>query len=294
MNELKEQIELVPFQIIIQILMIATDKQLKTAFEYNKIYLAFLNMLAQPLRNYYRCDLVGYFKFYQNNSMTFLTPNDVGCNYMFQPQNWLLYENWLQQEALYLLQTAYIEGQHYFIWPLKPDNKEQLYFALHDHGIWNGLTIIKKHGDCLEGFVFTSPTMTDEIMDLYLNNKQVFERFIWYFRDKIINKLQIHQPNCGLLPSPINPFIAKSECDNNFYNYLAAIPIKNYYLGRNISLSQREMECLMSLSQGRSIKEIARSCDISSRSVETYINRIKNKTSYATKSQLVTLYHDFF
>ena len=66
------------------------------------------------------------------------------------------------------------------------------------------------------------------------------------------------------------------------------------YLGRNISLSQREMECLMSLSQGRSIKEIARSCDISSRSVETYINRIKNKTSYATKSQLVTLYHDFF
>ena len=37
----------------------------------------------------------------------------------------------------------------------------------------------------------------------------------------------------------------------------------------------------MSLSQGRSIKEIARSCDISSRSVETYINRIKNKKLYA-------------
>ena len=274
--------------------MRVTDKELKRAFEYNKIYLTFLNTLAKPLRTYYNCDLVGYFKFYQNNSMTFLTTNDIWCNYTFQPQNWLLYEDWLQQDGIYLLQKAYIEGQYYFIWPLKPDNKEQLYLAFREHGIWNGLTIIKKHGECLEAFVFISPTMTDEIMDLYLNNKQVFERFIWYFRDKIINKLQIHYPNCGLLPSPINPFSAKQECDNNFHNYLAAMPLKNYYLGDNISLSPREMACLMSLSQGRSIKEIARTCDISSRSVETYINRIKNKTSYATKSQLVTLYHNFF
>ena len=69
----------------------------------------------------------------------------------------------------------HIQGQYYFIWPLKPDNKEQLYFAFREHGIWTGLTIIKKHGDCLEAFVFISPTMTDKIMDLYLNNKQVFE-----------------------------------------------------------------------------------------------------------------------
>ena len=36
------------------------DKQVRTAYEYNKTQLKFLATLAEPLRRYYSCDLAAY------------------------------------------------------------------------------------------------------------------------------------------------------------------------------------------------------------------------------------------
>lgn len=267
-----------------------TDTQVKAAYEYNKIHQSFLSSLGQPLRDHYGCDLVAYFRFYSNDNMIFLTTNDKWCDYTFKHQNWLP-----PQDALYGLQKALENGEYYFIWPSKPDNKEAIYLAYWDHSIWNGMTIIKKYYDCLEAYCFASSAMSEEITDLYLNHHDIFERFILYFRDKTANIMESYNFNRFFLISPIQPFINKSDCDINFHYYIHKILTKHHHLRvheKDIILSQQEISCLSLLSKGKSIKEIACDYNISPRTVETYLGRIINKTSYSTKSQLIALYHD--
>jgi DNA-binding CsgD family transcriptional regulator len=139
--------------------------------------------------------------------------------------------------------------------------------------------------------------MTTEIMDLYLNKQEVFEHFILYFRDKAINRIKLNNFKEGLLPSCISPFASELPDDVNFHDYLDKVSIKNYHLRvqeQDIALSQREMDCLRLLAQGRAVKEIARTYNISTRSVETYISRIKDKTSCTTRGQLITLYNNAY
>ena len=53
------------------------------------------------------------------------------------------------------------------------------------------------------------------------------------------------------------------------------------------SFSQREMQCLKLLLQGKSAKEIARILDLSPRTVEFYIRNMKKKTHCRTRSELI-------
>lgn len=57
------------------------------------------------------------------------------------------------------------------------------------------------------------------------------------------------------------------------------------------NLSVRQTECLFYLSQGRTYKEIAREMNISPRTVEYYIEIIRDKTGCARKYELVSYFN---
>jgi DNA-binding CsgD family transcriptional regulator len=54
-----------------------------------------------------------------------------------------------------------------------------------------------------------------------------------------------------------------------------------------LKLSKREAECIYNLSQGKTAKEIAKVLNLSFRTVEFYINNIKNKWGCSTRSELI-------
>jgi len=65
---------------------------------------------------------------------------------------------------------------------------------------------------------------------------------------------------------------------------------KTYRLGEkfpDISLPKQEARCMAHLLRGKSAKGIARELDLSPRTVEYYINRIKKKLKCRTKFELV-------
>jgi len=78
--------------------------------------------------------------------------------------------------------------------------------------------------------------------------------------------------------------IILQKLEENFFKKLAA---------NNILLSQREKECLSYFRQGRSNREIAAFLNISTRTVETHVNSIKNKFACNTKSQLLDKLEDY-
>ena len=264
------------------------NEQLTKVYQNAKSFKTVLFDLSTPLRDNYSCDLLAYFRIYPNNTMLFLTPNDRWCDYTFNNQNWL------PNHAIDHVKKAYENGTYYFIWPLKPDIKENIHFALHAHGIWNGLTFVKKYYECIELFCFTSPSMSDEILDLYLNGKDVFERFSLHFREKAAEIIQKYSFNNGLLIPTNIDFTSELEKNIIFNKYLNQTPVVKNYLrinNQDIALSKQEYNCLTFLSHGKSIKEIARIYNISSRTVESYINRIKDKTFLTSTNQLISLFH---
>jgi DNA-binding CsgD family transcriptional regulator len=67
-------------------------------------------------------------------------------------------------------------------------------------------------------------------------------------------------------------------------------PTKKYFLGGyfdNIYFTPKEMDCLTLLYENQTIQQIAKRLDLSPRTVESYINNIKQKTSCFNKTALV-------
>lgn len=71
---------------------------------------------------------------------------------------------------------------------------------------------------------------------------------------------------------------------------LKDITQKKYYLTgeyKGIYLTKREAECLVCLARGKTAKEMAKILKINHRTVEAFLEKIKNKLNCSTKSQLI-------
>ena len=59
-------------------------------------------------------------------------------------------------------------------------------------------------------------------------------------------------------------------------------------------ITPRELECLAHLSTGKTAKEIGRTINIGTRTVETYLNSTRQKTSCYTRSELIQWFENTF
>ena len=63
---------------------------------------------------------------------------------------------------------------------------------------------------------------------------------------------------------------------------------------RLIHFTPREIQCLKLIDQGHSVKGISKELLLSPRTVEVYLNNIKQKSGYSYKYDLIKMYRDFF
>jgi PAS domain S-box-containing protein len=73
-------------------------------------------------------------------------------------------------------------------------------------------------------------------------------------------------------------------------NVLEELQEERYYLSgeyQGIHLTQREAQCLVCLAHGYSIKQIGKKLELSPRTVEAYLNRVKVKLKCNTKTELI-------
>ena len=59
---------------------------------------------------------------------------------------------------------------------------------------------------------------------------------------------------------------------------------------KDLTVTKRELECLFWLSNGLTAKEIAREMHISSRTVESYMKKIRYKTNLHRRSHIIAFY----
>lgn len=151
-------------------------------------------------------------------------------------------------------------------------------------GIGHCIYLIKPQAKKTEIFAFGTDPENHEIINFYLNNLHLLERFSKHFLNEagdIIDSAhqQLVTPPSSMTQRRIKPTTPKIDHAllEDFFNQTSN------QLGM---LSARELECYRFLLKGYTHTEIAHHLQLSSRTVDQYIDRVKNKFNCKNKIEL--------
>jgi len=220
--------------------------------------------------------------------------------YLSNNQNWFEYflKNNFQDDYDYnnILWSA--SKRKYTLWVALNDNK--VLSGYFKNNMWNGLIYSFRHNDdYIDLFSFSTTIKNKHVNNLYINNTDIINKAIMFFKNEIYKKLPIGDDKFLLkthshrdLSDDITPSISSKMIDN-FYNQTK---VGRYYFNvgeLDFYLTRMEFMCLTLMSHGNSVKNIANKCSISPRTVETHINSIKIKTGTTNRSGLISILNNY-
>lgn len=184
--------------------------------------------------------------------------------------------------------------------------KDEAIETLQANEIYNGFNIIREKESTLEGYYFATDSNSSIINDFYKNSFFILEEFIDYFhkvgRDLCdfsdATKQGVSPYLKQTYPTIENIFQGAQPWKKEIMDFRLSLSAKIHNeieeIARINHLTPRELQCLFQLSSGKSAKEIGRALNISSRTVETHIDKIRLKTTCTTQKELVEWFNDNF
>lgn len=262
-------------------------------FSYIKYIESIQNQLAgviQPLKENYNLNF-GLTRIYYNGNYFDLRPEISFLTFH--------YENDLMSQGQFFLTelNKSTEKKNYIsFWPSEPIDPYLKW--LYDSDIWQGFEIYFKNTEYLEIWTFATSRESPDIKNFYLNNIALLKEFIFYFKEKTFPLIKYLQKKDMPFSESYADFFKQK--DTSFFQNLQenqifkdSIKVKKYYLFNDKPesyLSNREVQCLHYLAQGKTSKEIGAILSLSSRTVESYLEHLKNKLNCAHKSQLISTF----
>jgi len=188
------------------------------------------------------------------------------------------------------------QGRMYVLWNSLPNNP--IIENLKLYNIANGLTVSEKIGDVVECYNFGATLENVDKINLYINNKNLIDQFILYFKNQLDyilgpeKKFPTFQYRDGF--SLDKDKICRMH-ENDFSEFRTLVELNRYKVvmnGIHRTLTKRQMDVLHLTAKGRTAKEIGRHLDLSYRTVEHYTNEIKLNFNLTTRSDLIRLWEE--
>lgn len=252
--------------------------------------------IAQPLFESTNFHFFSYFRHYPDGSRILLSTNSIWTQYLYSQKYASINQFNIGKSPMSSTPGAYL-------WEWLPNlletelEREGFYKKIKDgykFGLHNGISIIKDLEDSKEYFNFGTKEDSSYVYQFLFNRLNILERFVIFFKIKaksLLEKCELHKiilPSYSTLIAP-NPSQKNDFLKSDFINQTAIDQFPCLVNNQTYILSKRQIQCLYYLSQGKSAKEIAQFLNISNRSVEKYIQLVKEKFLVSTKSQLLTL-----
>lgn len=158
-----------------------------------------------------------------------------------------------------------------------------------EFNIWNFMLVYERFSTYGDFWFFGTTKENHQIINFYLNNKDLLSHFTFYFKDKANDLFNLNNSS-KLISTKIAPLKGEGKLLNCIEKIEEEIN-SNYFLDKRHngkSLSKRESECLFFFSQGRTMKETAERMELSPRTVETHINNMKHKFNCHTRGELLS------
>ncbi len=162
--------------------------------------------------------------------------------------------------------------------------------------IYHGMSMIRQQLSYYEVFDFATDSNNLAANMFYLDNMDLFRRFMFYFKDKadILIKSAEKSPlkfTDLIIQNQENKIIDGKELTN----FISQTEIKHYFVntihGDNY-ITPKEIECTKWLMHGKSAEEIATIIGISKRTVEIHFDNIRQKLGCYKTSQIIKIIID--
>jgi DNA-binding CsgD family transcriptional regulator len=173
-------------------------------------------------------------------------------------------------------------------------NANTTHQMLHAHDIYHIFQIFEQEVDGLVCYYFSTTKENMQIVDWYLNHIDLLKHFIFYFKDKAHDLIEVNDRKKLIETKFASHTLSHTE-NESIKKFFEETTIKRYYLSgayKDIYLSKREFDCAHYLMDGYSSKLIARHLNLSPRTVESYINQVKAKLNCRTKNQIIKILLD--
>ena len=202
-----------------------------------------------------------YYKIYFDGRVIRLSSDQAWTEHYFKKN----YMNTMSVPKSYLAKPL-----NYYVW-LTDDCPEMLLDAALNFNTSNGISIAQKNSDYIEYFCFASTLQNTAIINrFYLNNLGVLHQYGLDFKDQAKNILKIADENSMQLT---DTEVCHADCRPEEHSI--------------INLTSRQYDCSRLLLQGMTYKEIARELNLSSRTIESYVDILKIKLACKNKTELV-------
>ena len=160
----------------------------------------------------------------------------------------------------------------------------------------HGLTIIKKVPDGVEFCYFGTKSECRDVVGRYINNIDLLERFILYFKEQASEIIQKANKNRIVVPRKFDLVTAheqdlkavKPELQRE--HFLKSTELHRFHFDdkcKGAMLSATEIKIIEHLVKGMTSEEIGMAIFRSTRTVEDYIAQLREKLHVKTKSQLI-------
>jgi DNA-binding CsgD family transcriptional regulator len=151
---------------------------------------------------------------------------------------------------------------------------------------------IERHEQYVEWFGYYSDKPNDKMVNTYLNSKESYQRASSLIRGQLETLISNAQRDPLLVSSEMKPNIKGTG--HSRPTDLATAP-KHLDLLLNVNVlesrlkpfSKREQDCLKLLCYGKTGREMSEELNLSPRTIESYIENIKNKIGCNKKSEII-------
>ena len=233
-----------------------------------------VNDICRPLKDI-GITYFNYLKIYKDGSRELLTNNAPWIDHFYK-------------NALYLT-AGVVDVEHllpkgYFLWFVLDLNDPAYSQGQESFNIDNGVSFVIKRDEITYLYIFASTKDNMHINNFYIRNVDLFRRFIQYFHDRGSDLIKQAKSNKIVLPQQqiINSNRLKNiEIPSNVRrSFYKKTKMDKFYLldvSDDLYLTPKQAEVATYLVVGATAKQCARQLGISYRTVETYIEEIKQK-----------------
>lgn len=268
--------------------MVSRETQNRQAIEYNRAIVPVLRDITLPLFNAMGLTHFTYARYQDGNRFLNLSL-DLNLVEGFLGTN---LDNYVLWEGVDF--PSYTK--RIVIWDAYQPH--ELTFYMRHHGYDHGISLFYRHENDIEAWHFATNRGNFSINNLYTNHIDIIDRFIPYFQERAKGVLSQNDPDC------MAEFHDGRHLDLSQYDKSNAIALSKSclhevmetkkfffnYDNREHVLSYMEFQCLKGLVVGKTAKMIALDLNISHRTVESLIDRIRCKTLSYSKAQLIDMY----
>lgn len=258
--------------------MLANTNQL--AVQYNKRINKKIIEICTPLFENFGFTYFTYVRFMPNKKRLYITSSQEWIELYVDRQM----QNDPKHEEKVMLPVL---DKKYVLWNSHETN--DVFYAGRQLGRKNGIYIHQKN----EMYMFAPKPDKQDLINLCISNQSILNHFIFYFKSHATDMLYSEEAEKCMLVSKYEKLITETEEEKRIKNFFKDTLLKKFYLihnARKVSLSRREVECLLYLAKGKPTGVAAKLMGIGTRTVEFYLNNIKEKLDCFSKAHVIEVF----